>query len=87
MKMAKIKINYPNDYESDSDYKDAVADCGEDEESILDKLAEVASISGLEFVESKDFGAIWEGSEEEIENCKKNLPAWAKNYTSTIDGE
>jgi hypothetical protein len=87
MKMAKIKINYPNDYESEADYQAAVAQCGEDESSILDELGEIASISGLEFVESTDFGAIWEGSEKEIEDCKRNLPEWAKNYTSVVGGE
>ena len=83
MSAGTIKISYPNDYNSDEDYKAAIAECGDSEEAILDRLAESAMVTGLKFVSETDYGAIWAGTKCQVDECLKNLPSWA--YTGEFE--
>ncbi len=71
----KIKISYPNDYNSAERYAEADRFFGGDGNSIEEMGAELGSLVvslGGKFVEETDFGAVWEFA------AMPELPAWAE---------
>jgi len=88
-----ISIQIPHDYNSESDYRDAVTDVyGPDEPTVISadyygpqddgaalfaRLSDPALDAGLALVAGTDFGAEWRGTKEQIDNCISNLPSWA----------
>lgn len=84
--MKIIKISYPNDYNSDEDFEQAMLECYGDNpeaaetdnlESILERLAGCANKAGLKFVEATSYGARWKGTEKQVKACTDSLPYWA----------
>ncbi len=93
--MPKIQISYPNDYGSEQDDQRAVEDLrnrgligeGSDEDDIgaamLEDLADCARDAGLTHAGDTDFGAIWQGTPEQVAACREALPGWA--YVAEIE--
>lgn len=82
----KLKISVPNDHNSVYDMVRAVADCydGDDDaaaadegRALYDALSTAALEAGLRFVETTDFGAVWDGTPEQCARAQELLPAWA----------
>lgn len=66
----RIKISYPNDTGSDERFARAIDECV-DEEGLWEAMASAAKSSGCRFVESTDYGAIWDCP------TMPPLPEWA----------
>lgn len=82
----QIQLDIPNDYNSEEDYQrmykqcncEAYEDTGCDPcEPAYEALADAARESGLEYVEERDFGAVWEGTPDQIEKLVDIMPDWA----------
>lgn len=68
----KIKINYPNDFESEEAYKAADEFFGGNVEDMGRELGELMRSLGGKFLEPTDFGGIWDFAEMPA------LPDWAE---------
>lgn len=80
--MSKFKLSLPNDYESEAD--DAAREAaGQDYEDV----AIACKSAGMVFVSATDYGAIWEGTDEQFAACLEVLPEWAQRYSSKLDDE
>ena len=88
-----ISIQIPHDYNSESDYRDAITDVyGPDEPTVVsaeylgpdddgaalyERMYDPAIDAGLALVADTVFGAEWRGTREQIEDCIAHLPSWA----------
>jgi hypothetical protein len=82
----KIKITIPNDYDGhkaeieaiDELYGGDKAECESDEgRLIFDRMAEIAKLSGLKYLKSIEYGAVWRGTQRQAIFAKEHLPKWA----------
>ncbi len=84
--MSFLSIAFPNDYGSEADFQAALDACydGDAEacssdagQAFFDVFATEARKAGLQYVKDTDYGAIWQGTEEQIAAARATLPAWA----------
>ena len=86
----KITISIPHGYNSEADMCRAMKDCGGGVDRIMsvsrrlhDRLHSPAIEAGLEMIEPTDFGITYEGTKDQIDQCRSKLPSWAYVHVDT----